>query len=356
MRIVSVVGARPQFVKLAPISRAMAGNGIEHIIVHTGQHYDPNMSESFFEILDIPKPEFNLAIGSGSHGRQTGDMLVPLEKIMANIRPDWILAYGDTNSTLATSLVAAKSEFKLAHLEAGLRSFNRKMPEEINRIVTDHVSDLLLAPTQIAMKNLSHEGLAEKSVLVGDVMTDICLQIGNLNSEAYVLPAGVKENEYYLATIHRAENTDSRNRLAQVVEVLSAMDFPVILTAHPRLLARAKDHSISLEKENIILVDPLSYPEMISAAMHARAVVTDSGGLQKESFLVGTPCVTLRSETEWIETVELGVNLVGEQVTAEVACNFVAELLPKPWPTEMPYGSGNSAERVVEALQSTFEM
>lgn len=350
MRVISVVGARPQFVKLAPISHMFAKGNVEHIIVHTGQHYDPEMSDSFFEHLNIPRPDFNLGIGSGSHAAQTGSMLEPLEKVFQDTNPDWVLAYGDTNSTLATAISAVKIHKRLAHLEAGLRSFNRAMPEEHNRILTDHAADLLLAPTQIAMEHLANEGLAERSMLVGDVMTDVCLQIARDNEGAFNLPDGLTSGNYYLATIHRAENTDHEERLNHVIRTLSGMDFPVVLTVHPRLASRAESFGISLDEGNIVPIGPLSYPEMVSATAQARGVITDSGGLQKEAFLVHTPCVTLRTETEWVETVDSGVNLVDADATSAQAIDFIKGLEGSTWPTLMPYGTGDAALHVMNAL------
>lgn len=350
MRIVSVVGARPQFVKLAPISHMFASGNIEHVIVHTGQHYDPEMSDSFFDNLNIPRPDFNLGIGSGSHAKQTGSMLEPLEKVFLDINPDWVLAYGDTNSTLATAISSVKIHKRLAHLESGLRSFNRSMPEEHNRILTDHASDLLLAPTKIAMEHLSREGLSDRSILVGDVMTDVCLQIARDSDGELNLPDGIRTGKYYLATIHRAENTDNEHRLANIIGTLSAMDFPVVLTVHPRLSSRARGFGIALDSGSLIPVRPLSYPEMVSATAQARGVITDSGGLQKEAFLVQTPCVTLRTETEWAETVEMGVNLVDANATSNNIIDFINDLDGTTWPTIMPYGTGDASLHVMNAL------
>jgi len=352
MKIISVVGARPQFVKLAPIHHAFTQAGIEHIIVHTGQHYDHNMSDSFFELLDIPMPDFNLGVGSASHAGQTASMLEPLEKVFLKVNPDWVLAYGDTNSTLATAIAAVKIHQPLAHLEAGLRSFNRAMPEEHNRVLTDHASDLLLAPTQTAMNHLAHEGLSERSVLVGDVMTDVCLNIAATRSESFNPAKLVGDNPFYMATIHRAENTDSPERLRHIIETLAGLDYPVLLTAHPRLSKFAADYGISLEQGSLRTTTPLSYPEMVSAVMQARGVITDSGGLQKEAYLLKTACVTLRTETEWVETVEYGVNLVDNNATAQTISAFIDGATAKPWPDAHPYGTGTAAKIVADQLQS----
>lgn len=348
MRILSVVGARPQFVKLAPIAQAMKGEA-EHLIVHTGQHYDAMMSDVFFQDLGIPEPDFNLGVGSGKHGQQTGAMLGGLETIFEDVRPDYVLVYGDTNSTLAAALAAVKLHMPLAHLEAGLRSFNRRMPEEHNRVLTDHAADLLLAPTEVAMAHLKHEGLAERSLLVGDVMTDVLFSTrAAVEARKEELPGGVSKGGYYICTIHRPDNTDDPERLGQIIESLARLDKPVILLAHPRLVALADKHGIHLESGSIRVAAPLAYPQLINAVMNSAGVVTDSGGLQKEAFLLRVPCTTIRPETEWVETVELGWNvLVSENL--EALTSTVGRPLPARTDAE-PYGSGHAAAAVVSAL------
>ncbi|MBN8205701.1 UDP-N-acetylglucosamine 2-epimerase (non-hydrolyzing) [Microbacterium esteraromaticum] len=350
MKIVSVVGARPQFVKLAPIHKAAVAAGVEHVIVHTGQHYDPMLSDVFFEDLGIGTPDVHLGVGSGSHGVQTGAMLAALDAVFDEHRPDWVLVYGDTNSTVAAALSAVKLHIPVAHLEAGLRSFNRAMPEEHNRVMTDHAADVLLAPTQVAVEHLSTEGLAARTVLVGDVMTDVLFevrdQVGDTRSvlleELNLEPGG-----YYVATIHRAENTDDPARLAEVVAGLAGLAKPVILLAHPRLVAKAASHGIALTQGALIAHAPLAYPELIAAALSSAGVVTDSGGLQKEAFLLGVPCTTVRTETEWVETVELGWNVLAN-TAAEIAAGVTR---PIPAPADAaPYGDGHAADRVVQAL------
>jgi len=348
MRILSIVGARPQFVKLAPIDSEIRSRNLEHIVVHTGQHYDEKMSDNFFEMLGISEPSYNLRVGSKSHGHQTGEMLGKIEDVLKAEMPTWVLVYGDTNSTLAGALAAAKLNLRIAHLEAGLRSFNRRMPEEINRIVTDHASDLLLAPTNNAMDHLMNEGLGGKSVLVGDVMVDICLSLA-----AKAGKASISDNDkYVLATIHRAENTDSATRLEQIISLLDSVDLPVLLTAHPRLKAKASDFGIELDRGNISVIDPLSYPEMIEAVMNSSGVMTDSGGLQKEAFLLRKLCVTLRMETEWVETVELGVNLLGADPSPEAVSGFFSKFKDDSWPKAAPYGEGHASKKVIDALLS----
>lgn len=350
MKIVSVVGARPQFVKLAPIHKAALAAGVEHVIVHTGQHYDPMLSDVFFEELGIGAPDVHLGVGSGSHGVQTGAMLAALDAVFDEHRPDWVLVYGDTNSTVAAALSAVKMHIPVAHLEAGLRSFNRRMPEEHNRVMTDHAADLLLAPTQVAIEHLSNEGLAARTVLVGDVMTDVLFQVRDevgsrpspLLEELDLEPGG-----YYVATIHRAENTDDPGRLAEVVSALGGLDKPVILLAHPRVVAKAAAHGIELTQGTLLAHQSLAYAELIAAALSSAGVVTDSGGLQKEAFLLRVPCTTVRTETEWVETVALGWNVLAN--TAEEIAAGVTR--PRPTDTEeAPYGDGHAADRVVAEL------
>ena len=349
MRVLSVVGARPQFVKLAPIAAAFAGHA-EHIVIHTGQHYDELMSDVFFRDLGIPEPDVNLAIGSGNHGAQTGAMLAKIEPELERYRPDWVLVYGDTNSTLAAAVAAVKLHIPLAHLEAGLRSFNRRMPEEHNRVLTDHAADLLLAPTQVAMDHLANEGLAARSVLVGDVMTDVLYRVRDAQQGA---PGPFPEHgdgEYYVATLHRPDNTDDPARLGAIVEQLAALGKPVMLLAHPRLRAAAEAGGVALETGSIVVREPLAYPQLVAAVSRSAGVVTDSGGLQKEAFLLRVPCTTVRSETEWVETVDLGWNVL---VDSDLSVLRAVVERPAPAPTdEQPYGDGHAAERVLEALSS----
>ncbi len=351
----SVVGARPQFVKLAPIASALREAGHEHIIVHTGQHYDPMLSDVFFRDLGIPTPDAHLGVGSGSHGAQTGAMLAQMDQVLQQFEPDCVLVYGDTNSTLAAAVSAVKLHYPVAHLEAGLRSFNRAMPEEHNRVLTDHAADLCLAPTEIAMNHLADEGLAARSELVGDVMTDVLLQVrDSVLSEKSANPlASIDAPQgYYVATIHRAENTDDPERLREVVDALAAADRPVVLLAHPRVRAKAADHGIALEKGALMIHDPLAYPELIAAVLGSAGVVTDSGGLQKEAFLLRVPCTTVRRETEWVETIELGWN-----VLANTAAEITSALTRStPGATDAtPYGNGHAARRAVTALEALHD-
>ncbi len=353
MRILSVVGARPQFVKLAPIDRELNARGAEHIIVHTGQHYDPLLSDVFFRDLGISAPQVHLGVGSGSHGKQTGAMLAALDDVLAEYQPDWVLVYGDTNTTLAAALAAVKMHIPLAHLEAGLRSFNRAMPEEHNRVLTDHAADLLLAPTGVAAGHLAHEGITDNVVVTGDVMTDVLFQtrdqqVGKASPLTDSL--GLIPGEYSVATIHRAENTDDPARLEAILDSLGSADHPVVLLTHPRLLAKCAEQRIDVGRGNLIPHAALPYPELVAAVMGARGVITDSGGLQKEAFLLRVPCTTVRPETEWVETLEGDWNRLvepGPELT------FAASR-QRPAPTERaPYGTGHAASKVVDALLST---
>lgn len=348
MRVLSVVGARPQFVKVAPVDRALVAAGVEHVIVHTGQHYDADMSQSFFTDLQIPDPDVNLDIGSASHGAQTGAMLAGLEGVFLAQRPDWVVVYGDTNSTIAAALAAVKHHFPVAHVEAGLRSFNRRMPEEHNRVLTDHAADLLLAPTQRAVDHLAQENLGGRARLVGDVMFDVFRRVAS-SSTVVDLEAvtGGPADGFVLATIHRPANTDDADRLRAIIGALAALSRPVVLAAHPRLQAAAARHRIDLGVGAIFPRGPLPYVELVAALGAARAVVTDSGGLQKEAFFAGTPCTTVRAETEWVETLAGGWNVLVEEPVD------LAEMIERTAPTSprgTPYGDGDAGRRVVDAV------
>lgn len=340
--------------KLAPIHQALNALGHDHVIIHTGQHYDHDMSDVFFTDLGIPAPDQNLHVGSGSHGSQTASMLEKLETAFLHYQPDWVLVYGDTNSTLAAAIAAVKIHQPLAHLEAGLRSFNRQMPEEHNRILTDHASDVLLAPTQTAMEHLSREGLQERSVLVGDVMTDVCLKTKDtVLLNAPVMPLQWNDSEPYLvATIHRQENTDDPAQLSRILKYLASSITPIRLLAHPRLKVKANEANINLSQGAITSFDPLAYPQLVQAVLHSSGVVTDSGGLQKEAFLLGAPCITLRTETEWTETVELGWNTLVPR--CDVAIDSLISI-KRTSPTTFPYGKGDAAQNVVSVLEARLQ-
>lgn len=358
MKVLSVVGARPQLVKLAPVAAALSAAGVEHVIVHTGQHYDANMSDVFFTGLGIPDPDVHLGVGSGSHGAQTGAMLAALEPVMEQAQPDWVLVYGDTNSTVAAALAAVKLHLRVAHLEAGLRSFNRRMPEEHNRVLTDHAADLLLAPTEVAMAHLASENLADRSVLVGDVMIDVCLQVRDRVLAANEPPAGLPpgidpEQPFVLCTLHRPDNTDDREVLKAIIDRLAGLPVPVALLAHPRLVAKAAQHGLVLGQGSLHVGEPLPYAQLVAATLAAQAVVTDSGGLQKEAFLLDTVTTTIRPETEWVETLADDWNRLVPEPGRHSAADFASVVLrAKPTQTRSePYGDGRAADAAVRALR-----
>ncbi|HTQ97090.1 MAG TPA: UDP-N-acetylglucosamine 2-epimerase (non-hydrolyzing) [Candidatus Acidoferrum sp.] len=365
---VSIVGARPQFVKLLPVCQAIAAHNasqcsprIEHVIVHTGQHYDRDVAGVFFEQMGIPEPDYNLAVGSGSHGTQLARMMERLERVLQTIHCDWVIIYGDTNSTLAGALVSARLEILAAHVEAGCRSGEWDLPEEHARIVADHLSRLLLAPSHRAMENLHREGigspqdpLARKTHFVGDVMFDALLH--NLQiAENYVQPNlqkfGLESGRYYLLTLHRAQNTKNPDRLREILNAAQKLDCPVLFPIHPRTQKVLASACISVNG-NIRPAGPFGYMDMIALERHSRKILTDSGGVQKEAFYLSVPCVTLRETTEWNETVELGVNqIVGTDQDRIVE----AVLAPRgPWPAKeaLPYGDGTAAGKIVSAILS----
>lgn len=354
--IMTVIGARPQFVKAAMVSAALRRRGgVREIVVHTGQHYDANMSDAFFDELGMTPPDHNLQVGSGAHGVQTGAMLVGLEALVAEARPDCILTYGDTNSTLAAALVAAKADLPLAHVEAGLRSFNMAMPEEVNRIVTDRLSSILFAPTETAVANLRREGAAEGDVhLVGDVMYDAALAFRDriAGGGSLVERLGLVDGGYALGTVHRAENTDDSVRLAAIVTALSRLSerMPVILPLHPRTRSRIGDLP-----QGVRVIDPVGYLDMVALERHARFIATDSGGVQKEAFFHGVPCVTLRTETEWVELVEGGWNRLVDPSDAEAMTAVLlgmADGVDFPVPPADLYGGGRASEAIVAILMA----
>ena len=349
MKVVTIVGARPQFIKAAALSRALRKRHTE-VLVHTGQHYDYEMSGVFFDGLDLPKPDVNLEVGSGAHGWQTGRMLEGIEKVLQDHRPDWLLIYGDTNSTLAGALAAAKLHVRVAHVEAGLRSFNRQMPEEINRVLADHVSDLLFCPSEPAVKNLAAEGITRGVHVVGDVMLDVmhwARKRAEGKLEGTLDKFNVKPGKYLLVTVHRSENTDSSERLSAIIDALNALQEPVLFPIHPRSRKMIAAGHYEL-KPHIRLVDPVGYFEMVLLSGAARMILTDSGGLQKEAYWLGVPCVTLREETEWVETAQSGWNMV-LGTDRERILQAAREFVP---PAKRPalYGSGDTAERCVELL------
>jgi len=358
-KILTVVGARPQFIKCASVSRQLRDVATE-ILVHTGQHYDACMSEVFFRDLNIPQPKYNLGIGSGTHGYQTGEMLKRIEELLAVETPDLVLVYGDTNSTLAGALAAAKLHIPIAHVEAGLRSFNRQMPEEINRVVTDHVSSILLCPTQTAINNLTKEGITEGVQKVGDVMYDaLCHNLCIAQEDDSVLRRlTVRPKEYFLATVHRAENTDDPVTLDKILRALMKLasgGAQIVFPVHPRtknLFALAA-HSRSCP--GLILTEPVSYLDMLVLENNAKAILTDSGGVQKEAFWLSVPCVTLREETEWVETVESGWNFVVGSNEADIV-DCVRRIDGKFSHRSPATDDGHASERVVMSLLEAYEV
>jgi len=350
VRIVSVVGARPQFIKAAPLCKAIRQHH-EEILVHSGQHFDHGMSQVFFDELGIPAPDYNLGVGGGGHGRMTGEMMGLLEELFNELHPDWVLVYGDTNTTLAGGLVAAKLNVPVAHVEAGLRSFNRRMPEEVNRVVVDHLSNLLLCPTTAAVDNLAAEGISQGVVLTGDVMLDAARMTAERVEGPQVLARyGVDEGGYYLATLHRAATSDDHSALEAVLGAFARLDAPVVFAVHPRTMKNIDAFGIRdlLESPNIVAVPPIPYLDASALLRGARKLLTDSGGMQKEAYFFGVPCVTLREETEWVETVDAGWNvLVGTDTEAILS----GAMAPRPSSPRAPvYGDGHAADRIVEAL------
>lgn len=352
MRILSAVGARPQFIKAGPISKALKAHGIEEVLVHSGQHYDSNMSDLFFEELGLPEPARNLGIGSGTHASQTAAMLVGFEDAILHYKPDWVLVHGDTNSTLAAALAATKLGVKVAHNEAGLRSFNRSMPEEYNRILTDHCSDLMFCPTQRAFAQLRKEGIAEGVHYVGDVMYDCLLNYQDVAAKrnGVMQALGLEEKQFVLVTIHRAYNVDQTDRLECIIRALANVKGPFVLPVHPRLKAKIEAFDIRFPS-TVLMIEPIGYLDMLQLERSARIVVTDSGGVQKEAYMFATPCVTLRPETEWMETVEAGWNRI-----TDVNVERIRDALSSHWwPSSRPeiFGNGQAAHSIADILKNS---
>jgi UDP-GlcNAc3NAcA epimerase len=374
-KLLSIVGVRPQFVKAAMVCAAVERHNaqsppekrVQHCLLNTGQHYDFAMAEVFFQQLPLPAPDFNLGVGSGNHGAQTAAMLKGIEELLLNVRPDCVIVYGDTNSTLAGALAAVKLHIPVVHVEAGLRSFNRAMPEEINRIVADHVSDLLFCPTQSAVEQLAREGIGRNAQFTGDVMLDATKMFSAVAQQrsAVIRELSVSPRQFILATIHRAENTDSMDRMQELVHMLCRLEQPTVFAMHPRLR-----HKLDQEQEyrelnqalqaarHLKIVSPLPYLDMLSLECNAQLVMTDSGGVQKEAYFVGTPCLTLRDETEWTETLHDGWNrLVG--TSPEKILPLVHSLWPRNGaspegaPALAAFGDGKASDRIVQILQET---
>ena len=359
MKIITVVGARPQFIKAATLSRVFDSMPeMVEILLHTGQHYDQCLSDIFFEELEIPQPRYNLGIGSDNHGSQTGQMLEAIENILLQEHPDWVLVYGDTNSTLAAALAAVKLHISVAHVEAGLRSFNRRMPEEINRVLTDHTADLLFAPTITAVENLSCEGISTKKAhLVGDVMYDAALYYGTKAEQTSTIlqQLGLLPKQYMLATVHRAENTNDSRRLHAIFEALTlvASETRVVVPLHPRTYNALETQGI-LERvsRNLTLIKPVGYLDMVMLEKQAQLIITDSGGVQKEAFFHGVPCATLREETEWVELVKSGWNtLVSPKLdNIEISQMILSCVAQTDQNKPVLYGDGHSAKKILDIL------
>jgi len=359
MKVLSIVGARPQFIKAA-VSRVLrAQKGLREILVHTGQHYDENMSDVFFRELEIPEPDYYLGIGGGTHGQNTGRMIEAIEQVLLDEKPDWVLVFGDTDSTLAGALAAVKLHISVAHVEAGLRSFNRRMPEEINRVLTDHAADLLFAPTETAVKNLLREGIPKERIhLVGDVMYDAALYYGKkAERESHILDRlGLTPKGYILATVHRAENTDDPERLRAILMALAevAREVPVVFPVHPRTRKAVERFGFYGLAEGLLMTEPVGYVDMVMLEKHARLIATDSGGVQKEAFFYRVPCVTLRDETEWVELVELGWNRLcpPNKVAELVSC--LHQMQEAHGVEAALYGDGKASEQIVRLLREAM--
>jgi UDP-GlcNAc3NAcA epimerase len=355
MKVLTVVGARPQFVKSAVVSRALAAKaGVEELILHTGQHYDDALSDSFFRDLEIPRPYKNLNVGSDRHGAQTAAMLAGIEAEILSVRPDWLLIYGDTNSTLAAALAASKVGLPVAHVEAGLRSFNRSMPEEVNRVVADHLSTKLFCPTRTALANLTREGIERGVELVGDVMYDAALLFGDRARRcSKILELLRLDGEgYVLATVHRAENTDEPSRLAAILTALGdvAARTPVVLPLHPRTRGKIVEHGLEAMLAPLRVTNPLGFFDMLALVRAAAAILTDSGGVQKEAYFFRRPCVTMRDETEWVETVEAGWNVVVGSNAAKIVAGALAAAAGKKGRDIADYGDGDAGRRIAASL------
>jgi UDP-N-acetylglucosamine 2-epimerase len=353
-RILTVIGARPQFIKAAPVSKALKSfSDIEEIIVHTGQHYDKNMSDIFFNEMGIPEPDHNLDVGSGSHAVQTGEIMLKLEKVLIREKPGLVLIYGDTNSTLAGAIAAAKLNIPIAHVEAGLRSFNRKMPEEVNRIVADRLSSLLFCPTQTAVENLAKEGITDNVYKTGDVMYDACMQfIKTARENSEILSRlELKNDNYILVTVHRPENTDDKVKLTNIFKALSILNkrTPVVFPVHPRTRKAAVKYEIDEFLDDMKAIKPVGFLDMVMLEKNARLIMTDSGGMQKEAYFHEKPCVTLREQTEWVETIKAGWNVLADANDIDSIVD-AAEYKGKQ-DAILEYGTGKAAEIVSDVVR-----
>jgi len=353
MKIVTIIGARPQFIKASVISKALRKAGHEEILVNTGQHYDDNMARIFFEEMGIPKPDYDLGVGSGTHASQTAGSLVGIEEILIKEKPDYIIVFGDTNATVAGALAAAKLHIKIAHIEAGLRSYNRDMPEEINRVVTDVLSDLLFVPTPVAVENLKKEGITSNIHVVGDVMVDSLMIYTRIAEQKSRILDELKleKDKFLLMTIHRPSNADHDTRLLSILSEASKVDLPVIFPIHPRSRARV-EKLISQTSGNIRIIDPVGYLDMMMLEKYSKVIITDSGGVQKEAYMHQTPCLTVRGETEWVETVRDGWNyIVGDNLEK---ISILSKDFPEPREWSPHYGDGQTSDKIVHLLQENL--
>jgi len=359
MKILTIIGARPQFIKAAVVSHIFQkNNAIDEMLVHTGQHFDANMSDVFFEELGIPVPQYNLGIGGGLHGAMTGAQLAAIEEVLIAEKPEWVMVYGDTNSTLAGALAASKLNIPVAHVEAGLRSFNRRMPEEINRILTDHMSSVLFAPTDIAMEHLGNEGIGIDSChQVGDVMYDATLLYGEKAAKcsAILQKLGLKAGGYMLTTIHRAENTDNPERLRVILLALREVskEIPVVWPVHPRTRQQILEHGVGqLLGDNVQLTEPVGYLDMVMLEQRSAVIATDSGGVQKEAFFCSVPCVTVRDETEWVELVDSGWNRIAPPTDVSSVTSAILDSIGTKGTLISPYGSGGAGKKIMNILEN----
>ncbi len=351
LKIATVVGARPQFIKMAPLSGEIRKN-FKEVIIHTGQHYDYEMDRIFFEELDIPEPDYHLGVGSGTHGYQTGEMSKKIEEILIEEKPDFVLVYGDTNSTLAGALAGAKLGIKVAHVEAGLRSFDKSMPEEINRILTDHCSDLLFCPTETAVKNLAKEGIKDGVYLTGDVMVDSLLQNKEIaeKKSSILEELELKSDDYIVATVHRASNTDRKENLEKIVDAFCEIEETIFFSVHPRTEKYLKEYGLFDKlKASVKLVKPLGYLDFLKLMSYAKKIVTDSGGIQKEAYILKVPCITLRENTEWTETIEDGWNVL-VSVDKDNIIRALYEFKPCLSKHRKIFGNGNATKEIIKYL------
>lgn len=359
MKITSVVGARPEFIQVSPLLRVIEQynrrkphRGIMHFLIHTGQHYDYQMSKVFFDELKLKKPDYHLEVGSGTHGYQTAEIMKRLEKVLLQIRPDLVIVFGDTNSTIASALTAIKLHIKVAHIEAGVRSYNRDMPEEINRLLTDQIADIHFCPSKSAIKNLAKEGIKKGVYFVGDIMYDsILYNAQNLKKSKIIEILNLRPKKYAVATVHRAENTDIFTHLVSIFRTLdkiSAKYIPIVVPVHPRTHKKLRESKLKLK--NLLFIDPVSYLDMINLQKNAKLIFTDSGGIQKEAFYLRVPCITLRAETEWIETVKTGWNQLAGWKAKDIEAAFQNVLYKKKYHHPQVYGNGHAAEKILSYL------